>query len=240
MTPKEIIDKHFQERYNYYRSICFTVTGKDDDVYKDLLHETYLAFLIIKDDVIIQFSKIDKLHYLGIRTIKQLFGKRFCKKKYSKNLSSPLFMAVDEFFRIDRPTEYFGRLASGTNVHRIIEVDNNEVFSFELQDSNEQPKYSEQDYLRLDKAIAELLRDPIKTVGVTIFLQANETSILELSRNSGISRYYLTNKYKEGLNELKKQLQNENSNTGNTSTHPIKSGNIQILDKQKRETSVRV
>ena len=97
MTSKEIIDKHFNDRYSYYRSICFTVTGKDDDVYKDLLHETYLAFLIIKEDVIFQFSKIDKLHYLGIRTIKQLFGKRFCKKKYSKNLSSPLFMAVDEF-----------------------------------------------------------------------------------------------------------------------------------------------
>ena len=239
MTSKEIIDKHFNERYSYYRSICFTVTGKDDDVYKDLLHETYLAFLIIKEDVIFQFSKIDKLHYLGIRTIKQLFGKRFCKKKYSKNLSSPLFMAVDEFFRIDKPTSGLsGAIMINSGLKGA--MGREEFTEFELQNADEQPKYSEQDYLRLDKAIAELLTDPVKTVGVTIFLQANETSILELSRNSGISRYYLTNKYKEGLNELKKQLQNENSITGNTSPHRTESGNLQILDKPKREASVRV
>lgn len=225
MTTKEIIDSHYSDRYNYYRAICLQITNKDDLIYKDLLHDTYEALLKIKEETIIRFNKIDKLHYLGIKTIKQLYGKRFNKKKYTKNLSSPLFIAVDEFIRLDsiRHNDEFN------------EETNNRLF--ELEDCND-TEFSEEDYLLLDQAITALLKDPEKTVGVTIFLEVSETNILQLHKDSKISRYFLTSKYKEGIQNIKKYIENEreknNTITGNPVTHRSESREIPLLDKEKR------
>ena len=75
ITTKQIIDVHFNDNYKYYRKVCYRYySGRF--IYEDLLHELYLGFFKVKEDVILQFHNIDKLKNIGLLIIRSLFQKR--------------------------------------------------------------------------------------------------------------------------------------------------------------------
>jgi len=59
---------------------------------------------------------------------------------------------------------------------------------------------------KLDFAIFKLLNDKEHSSNVTIFLQANHTTLIDLHRKSGIGRYFLKKAYDKAQIELKKEI----------------------------------
>ncbi|MEY2867633.1 MAG: hypothetical protein RIR01_11, partial [Bacteroidota bacterium] len=60
-------------------------------------------------------------------------------------------------------------------------------------------------FSKLNHAIIKNLNNENNTY-ISVFLQANETSLYELHKDSGISRFYLKRSYDKGKEILKKEL----------------------------------
>lgn len=230
MTTKQIIDAHFVSNYNYYKRICYRYC-RGSVIHEDLLHKTYEKFLEVKEEVILKFHKLNRLYNLGLRIIRSLYQKRNQLKKNKQSSTSELAMVSGNFDISD----YVVFASHWIDEDSEFRISNTVLKILSLIEVNK-TDYTEIDFLDLEKSINELLIDPDKTVGVTIFLQASEISINELHRNSGISRYYLTEKYNEGLNNLKTHIQNEQRNNIKraSESHRSEPREIQILDKEKR------
>lgn len=183
-NTKEIIDTHFKLNYNQYKKVCYNYCN-GSVCHEELLHKCYEEFLKVKQETIIKLYDLNQLYNMGLRIIKFLFKKRFRVKKYNRGSTNDLF-------------EFKGMDIENINENRLYKTSND--------------CYSEIDYLSLDKAINELLSNPNTSTSVTIFLQANETSINKLSNESGISRFYLTKEYNKAKEYLKTHIQNESRN----------------------------
>jgi hypothetical protein len=166
----QIIDKHFTDNIKYYEYICFKLCR--NDLYADLLNETYLKLRSTKDDVIIRYNEQDRLKNLVIYYIRRLFQDRDKIKLNSNGSTNQLYQ------------------------HQKLPIN---IPDYEYEDI-----YVTDD--KLNYVITKSLSNPNQSVPVIIFLQANETSILELSKKSKLSRPYLTKKYKEGKQILYNQL----------------------------------
>lgn len=190
MDTKLIIDKHFESNYDYYKRVCFKYCN-GARCYEELLHNCYEEFLKVKQEVIIKFHELNRLYNIGLKIIRSLWQKRFKVKKYKRGETSELF---------DLSLSGLGtKIKDEPN-----QIENN--------------CFSESDYLSLDKAVNDLLKDRRKNMAVTIFLQANELAdkhepndlgISALARKSGISRFYITREYKKGKEYLKTHIKNE-------------------------------
>lgn len=75
IEPKQIIDKHFSDNYNYYRFVCYKYY-KGRYLFEDLLHELYFKLLNEKEFKILKYHKDEKLKVLVIYRLRDLFRSR--------------------------------------------------------------------------------------------------------------------------------------------------------------------
>jgi hypothetical protein len=182
MSVKAIVDEHFEKRYNYYKTVAFNYC-KDADTAYEITHELYFLLLKVKNETIEKFSKANALHQIGLRIICSLWYKRFNIKRYDKGTTSSLFIT-----------------GNSTNF-----IDVNNVLIKESKDEDIEDVLS-----ILESNIIEMLNSKDQSSNITIFLQANATSINEIHKHSGISRFFLTKSYNDAKSELKKRI-NEKS-----------------------------
>ena len=186
MTSKQIIDTHFEKNYKYYRQVCYRYyRGKY--LYEDLLNESYLEFLKVKEPVIFKFSNRDKLHCIGLKIIRSLYQKRFSKANRNKGNgcnSSQLFETPSISYEIEF-TEQEGK------------------------DETEIQMYFERATIAIEKALTYPVsegKDKTPYQLVQAFLAVEASSVNKISKETGISRTFITETYKQGKEYLKQEV----------------------------------
>lgn len=187
MTSKQIVDIHFEKNYNYYRSVCYRYY-KGRYLFEDLLNESYLELLKVKENVIFDFNDKDKLHCICLKIIRSLYQKRYhpAKNNYSGNgsTSSPLFETPSIEYKIEFLIE-------------------------ESKDEKEIQLYFEKATNLIEKALTcPVMECKEKTPYqlVQTFLAVQESNINRVSIDTGISRPFITETYKQAKEYLKKEI----------------------------------
>lgn len=183
---KVIIDRHIQDRYDYYRNICY-YHFQGRYLWEDLFQETYLKLLEIKPETIEFYDSIDKLHCIVIRTIKSLRQESKRAKKNKQGHTSPLF----EINGLDISHGYFDESDS--------------INEIEIQEQFEKANKAIEKALSQPVAESKEVSDYLK---IKTFVHINETNTYRVSKKTGISRQYLNQIYQQGrellLNEITK------------------------------------
>lgn len=187
---KNIIDKHYTDNYKYYKVICKRYIN--NITHEDMLHELYLKFFKVNEAVIIEYNKLNKLTNIGCMILRYLAQNRYRTKKNKQGETSPLFIS-------NVPCD----------INDIYSLNNDEVNSLDyiidLIESKQTEENKEELFSKLNHAIIKNLNNENNTY-ISVFLQANETSLYELHKDSGISRFYLKRSYDKGKEILKKEL----------------------------------
>lgn len=196
LEAKQIADAHFAKNYNYYRTICYRCY-RGRYLYEDLLNESYLKFIEKDPDVLLKFHREgrperhieDRFRSMVKLIIIETFRNRGIKSNRcingETNNSSPLFetpsINLDYDFIAEEPQK-------------------NEV---EIQNH----------FLKAVSAINKALQEPVKEgkkksdwLKVRVFLEVEKTNINKLSKQTGISRPFITQTYIEGQKLLQKEI----------------------------------
>jgi len=197
LTTQQIVDAHFTSNYKRYRGICYQYY-RGRYLFEDLLNESYILFRQVKPETIQRFSELDKLHCIVLKIIRSVYQKRnysarnkpsFYNKEAGCN-SSPLF---------ETPTINFDLDIMCSDID-ILDVTQKEL---EIQ----------KHYERATELIGIALQEPVidqkeksNFLKITVFLDANRSSINHIHQKTGISRTYLTQVYKEGKQLLKDEI----------------------------------
>lgn len=187
---KDIIDKHFTDNYKYYKSIC--KRHINNITHEDMLHELYLKFFNVNHNVIIEYNGNGKLTNIGCMILRYLAQNRYRTKKNKQGSTSPLFIS-------DVPCDINDLYSQQADEHSSVD------YIIDLIESKIKEENKEELFSKLNHAIIKHLNSENNT-NIAVFLQANETSLYELHKDSGISRFYLKRSYEKGKELLKKEL----------------------------------
>lgn len=186
MTSKSIIDKHFEKNYKYYRQVCYRYY-RGRYLFEDLLNESYLEFLRVKEPTINKFNEIDKLHLIGLKIIRSLYRRRYASANRTGENgcnSSPLFETPTLGYEVDF-----------------------------LQDESKDEKEIQLYFERATNLIEKSLSYPVETCKaktpyqlVQTFLAVQESNINRVSIETGISRPFITETYKQAREFIKKEI----------------------------------
>lgn len=89
MSTKEIVDKHFTENLIHYQVYAKTLT-RSRYIWEDLVNETYLEMLKIREPYIRYSIDTPYLWYLGKKVMKSIFYHKGKKKLTNTTIESPL------------------------------------------------------------------------------------------------------------------------------------------------------
>lgn len=186
MLARAIVDEHFTKNYKYYRQVCYRYY-RGRYLFEDLLNETYLKFIEVKEDTIFALYEIDKLHCIGLRIIRSLFQKkgRRSNTKENGNLSSVLF----ETPGIDYEYDFM--------------ASDNESDEQEIQEYFEKATSAIEKGLR-SKSDGQKERSVY--LKVSTFLAVQQSNINQISKQTGISRPYITETYRQSQAYLQKEI----------------------------------
>lgn len=179
MDAKLIIDKHYSDNYNYYRSVCYNYY-RGRYLWEDLSHELYIDFLKIKAQVIEKFHQLGKLKNIGLKLIRRLYERRFRAKRSTTNHNgevSPLHETPGVSYAIE-----------------ISQADNKNYLAKELQ------------FSKMERAIKQALQSQDRWFDVSVFLQSQDESILSISKKTRIGRDRLTRAANAGKEYLKQRI----------------------------------
>lgn len=180
-SVKEIIDKHFQSNYEYYKSVCRSYYKKRY-IYEDLLHETYSGFLKVKESTIIQFHELNRLHNIGLKIIRSLYQKRNQKQRKG---DSPL--------KEDNTVLYYEENNEGLCCF-------DEVFD-ELEQSEE--RITKERKLDTMNSLISANKDNRK---IQLLIMNTHEKIVDIARESKTTTYYITKEINEAKEFLKANL----------------------------------
>lgn len=184
---KSIIDNHIKLNYDYYHRVCKKYyNGRY--IADDMVQELYLAFLNVKEDVILKFHSVNKLKNIGGKIALSLFNKRNQGTKNAGKTTSPLH---------EVPT--FGSCLTD---------DDFSEWSAYRPESHDYCRHTvkEKQLSTMAEAMTKLMRNQETWFEVTVFKECQNQSILSLSKETRISRSYLTRAYNNGRELIKKEM----------------------------------
>lgn len=163
----------------------------------DLLHEAYIQMLKVKPEVIERFNSVGKLYNIGLLVIRSLYQKRYYKKRNkSEGGSSPLHEVNNE--------------ASKQVKFNILDImsyplnGDDEFLKPDLLEIITDYRSEEDPCVKVKYVVSDALNieDDSIRLSVGVFVKATEDSILGIHKKTGISRGYLSKRYKEGREYL--------------------------------------
>lgn len=208
---KTIIDEHIKVNYDYYHRVCKKYyNGRY--IADDMVQELYLAFLNVKEDVILKFHSVNKLKNIGGKIALSLFNKRNQGTKNAGKSTSPLhevpartsvnntFIVLDKnnYRPNENPDDFF-------NHDDFIDIVNWKK-SEPTEHDPSRHIIKEKQLSTMAEAMTRLMRNQDTWFEVTVFKECQNQSILSLSKETRISRSYLTRAYNNGRELIKKEM----------------------------------
>lgn len=183
ITTKQIIDEHYSSYYNYYRKVCYQYyDGRF--LYMDLLHELYIGFLKVKEEVIKKFHSIDKLKNIGLLIIRSLFNKRNRQKNHKDGQDSPL----SEIKRID--------IADVTDIFMCIGI----------EDENFEDEYDRRkDEAKLDRMNALIMANR-DNKDIQLLLLSTNNTIVDIAKDAQATVYHINKDINKAKQLIKENL----------------------------------
>lgn len=205
---KTIIDEHIKVNYDYYHRVCKKYyNGRY--IADDMVQELYLAFLNVKEDVILKFHSVNKLKNIGGKIALSLFNKRNQGTKNAGKSTSPLHEVPaltnhnDTFVVVDKNN--FKDNDAFLTYDDFIDIAN-----WKKSEPTEHDPcrhvIKEKQLSTMAEAMTRLMRNQDTWFEVTVFKECQNQSILSLSKETRISRSYLTRAYNNGRELIKKEM----------------------------------
>jgi DNA-directed RNA polymerase specialized sigma24 family protein len=174
---KVIIDKHFSDNIEYYKTICRN-WYKDRYLWEDLLQEAYLGMLKVRPEVVKYSPDTAYLKHIGKKVISSILQKRNYHKKHVDGSDSVLF-----------------------------ETSNNaKEFNFDIFEHNQECKKDTEELIdKINSIVYDGLLN--KDFETEVFVMAQIESISSISRRTGVNYYSVSKANKTAIERIKKQLQ---------------------------------
>lgn len=200
---KQIIDEHFKVNYNYYKNICNKYFN-NRYIAEDMLHQLYLSFLDVKEDVVIKFNEIGKLKNIGGNILVSLYTKRNQGNKNKGASSSPLH-EIPILHNTEKTIRSGVKIYCSKPEKESISFYKAGFYSKQSDLDNSRYLIKEKQLSKMEVAINEKLTGDT-WFATKVFLLCQEQSILSLSKQTKISRSYLTKAYAKGQEILKAEI----------------------------------
>lgn len=186
---KFIINKHFEDNYNYYKWVCNRYfNGRY--LAEDMLHETYLKFFDQREDKIRNYNDLGKLRVLGVYFIRELFSCKSQTMKHKDGRTSPLHETSSNEFDFER---YY-----------------NDDKDCEMLDAEvcQEDKREEVDLIKLERIKEEIVVSiQNDDHDMNVFVMAQTQSINKISKETNINRRSIQHSYDRAQIRLKRLIQ---------------------------------